>query len=62
MFRVWSSLGDNRAGPLLTEAYARLMAEADRIRDADLRQRFLMHIAEHREIQAPASDAHLRGM
>jgi tetratricopeptide (TPR) repeat protein len=61
MFRVWSSIGDNRAGPSLTEAYARLMAEADRIRDADLRQRFLMHIAEHREIRAAAFDAQLCG-
>jgi hypothetical protein len=61
MLRVWSSLGDQRAGPLLKEAYARLMAEAHRIRDADLRQRFLVHIAEHRGIRAAASDAQLCG-
>jgi class 3 adenylate cyclase/tetratricopeptide (TPR) repeat protein len=60
MFRIWSRLGDSRAGPLLTEAYARLMAEADRMRDADLRQCYLMQIAEHREIQAAACEAHLR--
>jgi hypothetical protein len=57
LFRVWSELGDPRAGPLLAQAHGRLMAEADRIRDFDLRQRFLTHITEHREIQAAAANA-----
>jgi hypothetical protein len=31
LFRVWSELGDPRAGPLLAQAHGRLMAEAERI-------------------------------
>jgi tetratricopeptide (TPR) repeat protein len=57
LFRVWSELGDPRAGSLLAQAHARLMAEADRIRDVDLRQRFLTHISEHRQIQVAAANA-----
>ena len=57
IFRVWSTAGDGRAGPLLAEAYDRLMAEADRVRDSDLRERFLACVAEHREIRACAEHA-----
>ena len=54
LFRVWSAVGDARAGPLLAEADERVQAEADRIGDADLRERFLSRIAEHRELVALA--------
>jgi tetratricopeptide (TPR) repeat protein len=57
MFSVWSKVGDRRAGPLLAEAYERLTAEADRVRDSALRERFLTCIAEHREIRASAEHA-----
>ena len=50
MVLVWTALGDGRAAELLAAAHARLIAEADRIRDADLRERFLTRIGEHREI------------
>jgi class 3 adenylate cyclase/tetratricopeptide (TPR) repeat protein len=50
LIRVLSAAGDPRAAPLRDEASTRVLAEADRIRDADLRERFLTQIAEHREI------------
>jgi tetratricopeptide (TPR) repeat protein len=52
LLRVLIARGDERAAPLLTEARSYVMAEADRIRDADLRRRFLSQIAEHQEIVA----------
>jgi class 3 adenylate cyclase/tetratricopeptide (TPR) repeat protein len=50
--RAWAAVGDPRAGALLGGAHALLIAEADRIRDASLRESFLTQIAEHREIVA----------
>jgi len=50
MHLVWRAVGDGRADALLAAAHALLIAEADRIRDAGLRDSFLTRIAEHREI------------
>ena len=50
MVRAWRAAGDGRADALLAAAHALLIAEADRIRDAGLRESFLARIAEHRDI------------
>jgi len=60
LFRIWSTLGDDRAAPLRTEAHARVMAEADRIVDHGLRESFLTRIAEHRDIRDLAVSANER--
>jgi hypothetical protein len=52
MHRAWAAVGDRRADALIDGAHALLIAEADRIRDAALRESFLTRIAEHREIVA----------
>ena len=52
MHRVWTAVGDPPADPLLDAAHALVTAEADRIRDAELRERYLGRFAEHREIVA----------
>ena len=52
MHRAWAAVGDPRADALIDGAHALLIAEADRIRDAALRESFLTRIAEHREIVA----------
>lgn len=52
LYRIWSAAGDPRAGPMLAEAHAMLMAEADRITDPVLRNSFLSNLRESREIVA----------
>ena len=52
MHRVWTAVGDRRAGPLLAAAHALVTTEADRIRDTGLRESYMGRIAEHREIGA----------
>ena len=64
LVRVLQARGDARARTLLSEARSFVMAEAERIRDADLRRSFLSDIAEHRELvsapQARSGSAPLR--
>ena len=48
--RVWVAIGDGRAEPLIAAARSLLLAEADRIDDAGLRESFLTRIEEHREL------------
>jgi tetratricopeptide (TPR) repeat protein len=58
--RALQAAGDARASALLASAHAALQAKAATIGDATLREKYLTHIAEHREIVA-AWAAHRMG-
>ena len=51
-YQVLARAGDPRADKWLARAHAALMAQADAITDAALRQGFLQNIPHHREIAA----------
>lgn len=50
--RVFAVAGDPRAAAWLQRAHCKLMAQADAITDAALRQMFMTNIPHHREIVA----------
>jgi predicted ATPase/class 3 adenylate cyclase len=52
ILQAWARAGDPRADAALQVAHSALLREADRISDAALRDGFLTHIPEHREILA----------
>lgn len=51
-YRVLAQVGDERARPLLEQAYTALQAKATKITDPDLRRQFWQNIPAHREIRA----------
>lgn len=50
-YRVLAAGDDARAGDILAEGHARLLAYAGRIEDEGLRRSFLENVAEHRELR-----------
>ncbi len=52
LHQVFAAAGDSRATAWLNRAYREVRSQADALQDAALRQMFLSHIPEHREILA----------
>ncbi len=51
-YAVLRATGDDRAGPLLAQACARLEARAARLPDAAIRASYLQNVSDHRELLA----------